>query len=171
MITASADPGSSFSLSATTLGYHQEGRGLSWGKILPVSPQDVTGEDKEACSGTITDNKPGQPVPRTVHSSRFWVGAATISFSQAFIATSQKEGGDRIYSTEIGTWHTLEKDGNPSPCSWAGAGSGASSGQPRTGRELWGCAEGLARRWQIPACWQGTREDGKFGDGPLQWKR
>lgn len=64
----------------------------------------------------------------------------------------------------------LEKDGDPSPCSWAGSGSVPSSGQPRTGRELWGCAKGLARHWQLPACWQGTREDTKFGDGLLQWK-
>lgn len=68
MITASTDPGSSFSLPDTTHGYHQEGRELSWGKILPY--QDVTGEDKEAFSGTDTDNKSGQPVPRTTDSSR-----------------------------------------------------------------------------------------------------
>lgn len=68
VITASTDPGSSFSLPDTTHGYHQEGRELSWGKILPY--QDVTGEDKEACSGTVSDNKSGQPVPRTIHSSR-----------------------------------------------------------------------------------------------------
>lgn len=84
------------------------------------------------------------------------------------MATSQKERGPDVQYRNRDVAH---RDRDLSPCSLAGRGAGCSLGQPRTGRQLPGCAKGLVRQRQLPASWQVKREESKFANKALWLKQ